>query len=258
MELLSVFAGLAERRILVALGLPFAVVVFLLLAGQLPVGPGSTPGAATGLAQARVQVDHKNAVVADTGEISDTVGAQAALLAEVASGDAPRDEIARRADIPAAELGMKRMQLSNLVALGQVAERAAQVSSGIARSYVVNIWAATPLPVLTIDVLAPDAAAAARVTRATRDTIAGLVAARAPSPERSIVIKPLGGVRAVVVPVNPPSKVLAGAAGVVAFVFWSCMIVVLTGLRRAWHDATVEAAAAGTLEEPMRTHVGRT
>lgn len=250
MEFLTIFSVLAQRRILVALGVPLALLVAAAIGGLLPFGPGSTPGVATGLAQVRVMVDHEKAVVADTGEISDTVGAQAALLADIIAGDAPRDAIARKAGVPPAELGLMRMQLADLFALGQLPERAAQVSAGIARPYVINVWAATPLPVLTIDITAPSAAQAAELAAATRDTLAATVLAHAPSPARSIVIKPLGEVRAVAIPPSEPSPVIAAVAGICFFVFWLCAVVLLTGAQRVWRNATAQRGAA---HAPART-----
>jgi hypothetical protein len=244
MEFLSIFAVLAQRRVLVALGVPLALLIAAMAAGLLPFGPGSTSGAATGLAQTRVMVDHKKAVVADTAEISDTVGTQAALLADVISGDGPRAAIARRAGIPAADLGLKRMQLAQFFALGQLSERAAKVSADVQRPYVVNVWAATPLPVLTIDVTAPSAPQAARIAEATRATLGELVRARAPSERRSIVVKPLGTVRAVPIPGSTPSKIVAVAAAIAFLVFWLCAVVVLHGLLRVWRNATAERGAA--------------
>jgi hypothetical protein len=246
MEFLSIFGVLAQRRILVALGVLLALLVGATAAGLLPVGPGSTPGTPSGLAQTRVIVDHPKAVLADTSEISDTVGKQAALFADVISGDPQRDAIARRAGIAPAQLGMRRLELTQLVALSQLAERAAKVSAGVARPYVVNVWAATPLPVLTIDVVAPTAAGAARVARATRDTLQALVPARSPAVVRSIVVKPLGEVRAVDVPADTPSKVVAVAATIAFFVFWLCAVVVLTGLQRAWRNVIAERGATTT------------
>jgi hypothetical protein len=243
MEFLSIFGVLAQRWMLVALGVLVALLVGATAAGMLPVGPGSTPGVRSGLAQTRVIVDHPKAVVADTSEISDTVGKQAALLADIVSGDPERDKIARRAGIPAARLGMKRMELELIVARGQQAERAAKVSAGVARPYVVNVWAALPLPVLTIDVVAPTAAGAAAVARATRDTLQAIVTARAPSAARSIVMKPLGDVRAVTVPADTPSKPIAVVAAMAFFVFWLCGVVLLTGLQRAWRNAVAPPGA---------------
>jgi hypothetical protein len=243
-EFLSVFGVLAQRRMLVAFGMLLALLVGAMAAGMLPVGPGSTPGAPSGLAQTRVLVDHPQAVLPDTSEISDTVGKQAALLADLISGDAQRDAIAQRAGIPAAQLGMQRMQLAQLLALGQQAERAAKVSAGVARPYVVNVWAASPLPVLTIDVVAPTATGAARVVGATRATLEALVAERAPSAGHGIVIKPLGDGRAADVPADTPSKRVALAAAIAFFIFWSCAVVVLTGLQRAWRNAVAAPGSA--------------
>lgn len=244
MELLSVIRVLARRRILVALGVLPALLAGAMAAGMLPFGPGSTPGAASGLAQTRVNVDRPTAAVADTAEITDTLGKQAALLTDIISGDAQRNEIARRAGIPAAHLGMQQMQLAQLAVHGQLAKRAAEASATIARPYVVNVWAADPLPVLTVDVVGPTGADAARVARATRGALRALAAARAPSAKRGIVIKSLGKLRAVDVPASAHSKIVAPAAVIGFFIFWLCAVVVFTGLQRGWRNATAGPAAA--------------
>jgi hypothetical protein len=245
MEFLSIFAVLAQRRILVALGVPLAALIAAMVGGLLPFGPGSAPGATAGLAQTRVMVDHSKAVIADTAQISDTVGTQAALLADLITGDAQRAAIARRAGISPARLGMQRMQLTEIVARGQLAERAGEAAATITRPYVVNVWPASPLPVLTIDAKAPTAAGAGRVATATREQLQALVGAHAPSAQRSIVIKPLGSVRALAVQASSRSKLVAVAAGFVFFVCWLCLVVILTGVTRAWRNATAEPDAAG-------------
>jgi hypothetical protein len=244
MEFLTIFGVLARHRLLVTLGAVLALLVALLVAGMLPFGPGSKPGAPSGIAQARMIVDHRKTVVADAAQNADTVGTQAALLADVMAGDAERDAIARRAGIPAAQVGMQRLQLEQLVAPGQLAERAAKASATAALPYVVNVWAASPLPVLTIDVVAPSGADAARVARVTRDVLQAVVAFRAPALGRGLVVKPLGDVRSAELPGSTPPRIIAPAAAVVFFVFWLCAIVIASGLRRAWRNAGGRADVA--------------
>jgi hypothetical protein len=244
MEFLTIFGVLARRRLLVAVGAALAFLLAILAAGMLPFGPRSEPGPPSGTAQARMIVDHRKTVVADTAQNADTVGTQAALLADVMAGDAERDAIARRAGIPAAQLGMQRLQLEQLVAPGQLAGRAARASATTALPYVVNVWAASPLPVLTIDVVAPRGADAARVAGATREVLAALVAVRAPALNRGLVVKPLGDVRAAELPGSTPPKIIAPAVAIVFFAFWLCAIVIAAGLRRAWRNAGGRANAA--------------
>jgi hypothetical protein len=231
MEFVSILGVLARRRMLVALGVPLALLVGAMLSGMMPFGPGSGQGRVAGSAQTRLLLDRPNAVVSDVAEDSDTVSKQAALLAEFMSGDAQRDAVARRARIASPDLGMQRMQLVDLVARGQLPERTGQASSTLARPYVVNVSVATPLPVLTIDAYAPSAAEAARVADATRATLQALVADHEPTPGRRLVVKPLGAVRSLRIAASrrPPMFGVFAAFGFM--VFWCCAVVVLHGLR---------------------------
>lgn len=240
MEFLSIFGVVAARRRLVALGVLLSLLVGLTIAGQLPFGPSSQPGRASGTAQMRVIVDHRRTIVANTAANAGTIGTQAALLAELMAGDAQRVAIARRAGISPAQLGMQRVQLAQLLALGQLPTRAGRASATAIGDYVVNVWAASPLPVLTIDAFGPSAIDAARVARATRATLIALVAERAPSAARGIAVKPLGDVRAIEQPGTAPSKLLGPAAAIVFFLFWLCAVVLAAGLRRALSNATAQ------------------
>jgi hypothetical protein len=248
MEFVSILGTLARRRSLVALGLPLALLIGAMLSGTLPFGPGSAPGRDAGSAQTRLLLDRPDPVVSDVAEDSDTVSKQAALLAELMSGDAQRDAIARRAGISSLDLGMQRMQLVRLVARGQLPERAGQASATLARPYVVNVSVATPLPILTIDAYAPTAGAAARVAAATRATLQALVAAHEPIPGRSLVVKPLGDVRSLRIAASRRPAIFGVLAALGFMVFWCCAVVVLDGLRRAWRDATSAAASVATAQ----------
>jgi hypothetical protein len=240
-ELLSAGTVLGRRRILLLLAGLAAVVA----TGRLPAGPGSTTAAGpTGVAQARIMLDHPAAYVADLGLVADPIGAQARLLADVVAGDGAGDAIARRAGLAPSQVGMQRMQFGELFALGQLPERGALAAATVARPYIVNVWAATPLPILTIDVLAPSAADAARVADATRKTLEALVATRAPSAERGVVMRELGEVRAVPVAAQRRSPLVGIAVALVAFAFACAGIVVLDGLGRAWRRLTPAPASA--------------
>jgi hypothetical protein len=248
MELLSIAGVLVRRRWLVVLGALLAATIGAKVAGLLAIGGGSQRSAASGVAQTRVMLDDPKAIVADLQAPSDTVGKQAALLAEVMTGDAQRAAIARRAAIRPDELGMQRLQLTKLIALSQLAQRGAQASATIARSYVVNVWTATPLPIVTIDVVAPSGAAAARIANATRDALAAVVAAGAPSERRSLVLKPLGAVRSLDVPPSTRSPRRGLVAALAFFLFWCCAVVVLHGLLRWWRGLMPAAVATASDE----------
>ena len=238
------FSVLVSRWLLVGLGVLVSLAVGAAVAGVLPIGPRSGAGSRAGVAQARLMVDHRRAVVADVTAVADTLGNQAALLTDLMAGDAQRDSVAALAGIRREDLGMQRMQLTELVALGQLAERATKAAATVARRYVVNVWAARPLPVITIDVTGPSGPAAARVARATRLALLRLVRARAPSPSRRLVLRPLGGVRAQDVQPSRRSPLYGVLAAILLFVFWCCGVIVLTGLQRRWRAAGARLSGA--------------
>lgn len=251
MELLSILRVLRRRRLLAALGLVPALLVWVLLSGRL--AGGTVPARAdTGVAQLRVLLDHPKTTIPRVGAGS-VLAVQAAQLADLAASDAQRAVIARGASISAAALGMSRMQLARLIALGQLPERAAEASAGVASPYVVNISAASPLPIITFDVRAPTAAEAARLAISARAALEAALAARAPDESRGLVIRPLGGVRSASVPVTSRAPFVAVAAALVFLVFWCCVVVVLHGVLRAWRriGAGPGAAAAPTTRDAM-------
>jgi hypothetical protein len=246
-EFLNIFGALGQRRSLVVLGALLALLLGALAAGLLPFGAGSAERRSFGSAQIRVLIDHRKSVVADLGTPSETISTQAALLADLMTGDAERVQIARRAGVPAADVSMDRMQLERLIALGQLPERTGPVAAVVPRPYVVNVSAASPLPVITVDVSAPTAAAAARVALSARATLEALVTARAPSPGRSVVVLPVGPVRFATVPAPQRSPLVGVGLAVFVFLFWCCAVVVLHGVLRAWRRATVAPAAGRAL-----------
>jgi hypothetical protein len=244
MELLTIVGVISQRRFAVALGLPFAVLVGLLLAGMLPFGPGpaTTPG--RGLAETRVLLDHRTPIVADLGAISDTLGTQAALLAEVMGGDTTRDAIARGAGIRPADLLIRRPQVAQLFAPGLLSQRTTEAVADLPAASVIAITAASPIPVLTIDVNAPTRDIAQRIATAAREMLRTVMAERAPTRGRALVVRPLGAVRAVALPASTRSPLVAVAAALFAFVFWVCSVVVLHGVLRVWRQASAAAATA--------------
>ncbi|HEY0344644.1 MAG TPA: hypothetical protein VGC59_08350 [Solirubrobacteraceae bacterium] len=244
MEFLNVFAVLWRRRIAVALGVPVAALVGLLLVGALPFGPGSGASPGRGVAEARVMLDHHKPILADLSAVSDTLGTQAALLAEVMAGDDQRNVIAQRAGVPPSELLIHRPQVAQLFAPGLLAQRAGDAVAGLPAPSVISVAAASPLPVLTIDVSAPSELTARRIASAARDTLEEVMATRAPTVGRSLVVRPLGSVRSVAMPGSQRSRLIGVAGALFIFIFWTCSVVVLHGVLRVWRRATEPSGAA--------------
>jgi hypothetical protein len=70
------------------------------------------------------------------------------------------------------------------------------------------------------------------------------MAARAPTLGRGLVVRQLGAVRSVAVPPSQRSRLIAVAAALFVFIFWTCAVVVLHGVLRVWRRATAAPGAA--------------
>jgi len=197
-------------------------------------------------------LDHRTPILADLSVVSDTLGTQAAVLAELMAGDDERDVIARRAGVSPSELLIRRPRVAQLFAPGLLAQRAGDAVAGLAAPSVISVAAASPLPVLTIEVTAPSKAVARRIATATRDTLDEVMAARAPTVGRSLVVRPLGSVRSIAVPGSRRSGLIAIVAALFVFVFWACSVVVLHGVLRMWLRATAPASVAAQPEPRSR------
>jgi hypothetical protein len=231
MEFVSIFRALARRRLLVGVGALLSILVGVLLAGTLGSGPGSSPAKASALAAARVQLDFSTAIVADVFSVDETIPIQAALIADLVSGEQQRVEIARRAALRPSEVGIVRLQLAQLLAVAQLPDRAARTSAlPVGKRYTVDVQAVQNLPILSITTAAPTVGVAKRLNKATIEQLRALVAARAPTPDRALRVIALDPVTGIIV--RPPHRwsLYGFIGGIGFFVFWCCAVVVLSGL----------------------------
>jgi hypothetical protein len=238
MELVSVVRILHERRVLVGLGALVALLAGLAALGRLPVGPSAAPTQVTSTARTRLMVDMPKPLAADLEANADTIGPQAALLADLMAAAPQAHEIARTAGVAPGQLAVLRPSLIAPAAPSPLGTRAAAASTALPRSHVVSIEASTLLPIVEIDTFAPDARAAARLATATTATLKELAAVRARSTSPGLVVKPLEPIRTKpVVSGGPPNPALGLFAAFMTFVLWCLALVLASGLGRAWRRA---------------------
>jgi len=244
MEFVTICRALARHKPLIALGALLAILGGLLLAGVLGVGPGSSGAETTAVAASRVQLDFPTAIIVDVTSVHETIPTQAAQISDLVSAEDQRVAIARRAGLPARDVGMVRPQLTQLLALGQLADRASRVAAvPVGKRYTIEVQAAQNLPIVAINVAAPTRGEATRLSRATIEQLRTVAASRGPSPKRALEVIALDPVRAVVV--RPPDRwaIYGVIGGVGFFVLWCSALLVLSGLLRAWRSATAAAVA---------------
>lgn len=240
MELIDVLRVLARHRLALVVGLLVAIAAGLAVQYRVSLSPLalSERVSTTTTAQTRLLLDapdKPSAVDLDPG-VADTLGLRAGLLADLLATDAVREEIARDSGVPPSELAVlppASASPSLPVPLAVAAVEAAQVTT---EPYTLAVAADASIPIVSLRVVAPDAASAKRIAAATSTAYERLVATRLGKPSR-LSVERLGRIRTETTVDRLPRAV--GLAAVIAvFTMWAVGLVLLTGLRRAWRGAS--------------------
>lgn len=241
MEIVNLLQVLERRRRLLAAGFVAALLAGMAAAGLLPGTPGAQAGPPTGLAQARLLLDTPEPLAADLDAEAGTIGAQAALLADLLASHAQVRTIAEGARIPADRLTVRRPALTVPTVPSRLGERAAAVATP-GHPYAVEVRASPTLPILSIDAFAPDPDAATVLARSTQHALEQLVAGRS----GGLGVKVLEPVTATqVAGAAGRSKVLGVVAAVAVLVLWCAAIVAGAGLARVRAGRSTAAGVAG-------------
>jgi len=242
-ELLSIARRLARHRVLVALGAAGAIMIGLFVAGVGPLRRGASPGAGSGAATAKLLVDTRHPFAHDLAGGTEVLGAQAALLATLIAERGRHVAIARAVGIDPDELDVVVSDVTVPQVPSALARGVAKVTTAPRRPYAISVHADSGVSVVTLDAAAPTAAEAASLIRAARRALSDVTVARAPDRARSLVIEPLGSLRAIeVAPAARRSPLVGVAAALVLFVLWCCFVVVCDGLARAWRAERLDPA----------------
>ncbi len=246
MEFLSIWRILVRARVFVGLGVIAAALAGLAVVGVLPVGPAAAGSQTIGVARTQVLIDTPQSLINDLGARADSVGAQTWLLSDLLTGEEPSAAIARAARVSPDDLAVINGVMRAPTKISPLAVRASQLSTR-ARKYTVAVETSTELPIITLQAAAPDRATAQRLAEAATTQLTALAAARAPSPDAALAVKPIEPVRAIdVTEAGPPRVPLALLAFTVVFAMCCAGIVIGAGALRWWRGNGAAPPVAST------------
>lgn len=226
MELVAILRLLWGRRVLVTLGAVAA------LAAGLLAGGGS-PDAA--LASARMVLDTPvSQLAASAPRGADNLARRAAVLGNLLATEPARARIARQAGVPRDQLAVVNASARFPALPTTLALRATEAAGAERTPYTVSVAIDELLPVVSIDVLAPDRRAATRVAEAT----AGALRAAAAQEADHVVVSMSGATQAREVP-GSVGRVKALGLALATFALWcGCVVFVSLPLLRRRSAAT--------------------
>jgi hypothetical protein len=238
MELVSILRLLWSRPILLGAGVLVALAVGMLAAnGALP-GPAQVAGDGPRTASVRVLVDTTSSQLVNADPpAADTVAARAVLLAGLMASDEARAKIARRVGVMPDRLAVIGPSVTVPTVPTKLSERTTTAIEAAPEPYAVTLNADGALPIVAIDVRAPDAAGVRRLAHAATTTLASLTAPPDRKTKRGVVSTKRGFVtqalgRPLLAPPDsgPGPAVFAIAAFLVTFATWCGCIVLASGL----------------------------
>jgi hypothetical protein len=253
MTVVSVLRELWSRRLLVAVGLAFALGVATLMAFSVTLGAPpdfKSRQYNVGIASAAVLIDSPSSQVADLGGGSEagpqadvgSLSARARLLANLMSTSPLKDRIARRAGVAPSTL-IARAPAGAGITPDPVTplSTGSTISPSDPRANILTITVNETLPILSADSQAPDADIAAKISAAAVTELPLYLKSvastdRVPNAQQ-LVIKPLGSARYATVQ-HGPRRMFAIIAAIVLFCLWCAGILVISGFARAWRQAS--------------------
>lgn len=253
MGAVAILRSLWQRRLLVAVGVAFAIAVGIMLTYRVGVGvPPSLESRQydVGIASAEVLVDSPNSQVIDLGgsaaraDIA-SLSVRARLLADLLATNPLKHRIARRAGVTPQLLVALPPSTEMVVEAGPL-ESASTDRTSDPRAHVLSLRVHEELPIIGIDSQAPDEQLAARIADAAVAEL-GLYLENAASAtdvpsSRQIVVEPLGRAGSSTSG-RGPGATLAVIAGFLAFVLWCAGILVVSGLVRGLRQPIAEPPA---------------
>lgn len=238
MEFMSILAVLGRYRVLVAIGALVTVLAAVAAMGA------QHKVEVTGSAESRVLIDTPRSLRVDLRPQSETVGAQATLIADLLSSDEQGAAIARAIGVSPDEVAVRIVTLAKATLPSPLSQRASDAAATAPQPYVLTVLAGDfDVPIITLTATAPTVRAAARLAQAGTSAVGALTQARAPTPARALKAEPLGSVRTQEVVSGGRGKIVFLGGAIVLFVLWCCAIIVGAGIIRAWRGELTPAAS---------------
>jgi hypothetical protein len=238
MEIVSILDLLRRHRLLLVPGLGLAVLVGIVALFQVSLSPPGLSSRQTtgGLASAQMLLSATDERASDLRKqsIASTLVSRAAVAGDLVATDGPRADVARRAGIAENELAILSPAAGAPPYSIPISREATAAAATPREPYLVHVTIHPTLPILGVDVNAPDQATAAEVAEAVRAELTDVVEERAGSPA-VVVLEELGPVSTRTVVAGPRKAVAVGAA-LVILVMWCGGVVLVTGLLRVRRD----------------------
>ncbi len=247
MEAAKVLRQLWRHRLSVAVGMLLALMLGVVMAYK--VTPGFPPQLESrqykvGIASAEMLIDSPSSQVADLGggQAAVDVNAlttRARLLANLMATSPLKDQIARRAGIPARSL------IASVPSIGLALEPKPLDNSNTSnpRANKLKVSFNEELPIITAEAQAATPQTAARISGAAVDQLGAYLKSVAASDEvpnaRKLVISPLGPPRSAIV-IRGPRRLFAIAAFIFVFGLWCTGLVIFSRLANQWRLAAAE------------------
>ena len=235
MELVALLRVLWRFRLAVAAGSLVAVAL-----GVVAIR-GTTQH--LGVASMRVMVDTPRSQTVDVAPNgAETLQWRTELLADLMAYEPFREDIARRMDIDEDALSVSTPYLSVPEVPAPLASAAVDAAAADSpEPYHVEIQAASPLPMIGIDVRAPDRDAAGRLAEAAAAAMSASSTSEAASAPQKYVVDSVGSPKARAIS-DGPRRVMAPLVALVVAGLWCACIILFDGLR-ARRRATARSAA---------------
>jgi hypothetical protein len=248
MGAVAILRELWRHRVVLMLAAPLAVLVGLSVGYKVMFPPElQSRRYEVGVAAATALVDTPSSQVVALGgrDVSQaaTLPGRAALLASLLTTSPLREQIARRAGVPARLLiatapppdGTTAAPAADRLATG------ASVRPDDPRASVLTLSTALTLPMIAVDTRAPDAATAARVANAALATLESyldsVVSTESVPAARRLVVEQLGPAQSATAHRGPPP--LLGIFAAIAFLGVVCAVVLMvSALARDWRRMT--------------------
>jgi hypothetical protein len=232
MELVALLRVLWRHRIVVVVGGVVAIGLGLMLT--------KGPTTHSGVAAMRVRLDTPTSelLIANPAG-APTLGWRAQLLGDAMTTDAMRLRVARAMGARADDvlLTTPAQSVASVPLSLPVAAVDAAATAASSKRFQVDLFSASPLPIIRIDTRAPTAREAARLATVTSNLMknaarAGAAAIGFPDPQpQDLVVRDVGPVRSREI-VNGPRRVMAAVVAIVVFVLWCSAVTLIAGLAR--------------------------
>jgi hypothetical protein len=230
MEFVSILQVLGRHRLAIAIGC--AVALLLALSTVYRISPGGLQSRSTtaGTANAELLMAATDEPASDLRKrsIAATLPSRASLAGDLVATDEARADVARRAGIKPSELAILGPAAGAPPYAVPISVESTAAAAAAREPYRVRVSAQDELPILSVDVTAPDAASATRLAEAVRSGIEDVVTQRA-GEHPVVAIEPLGPVTAKIV-VGGPRKSLAAGVFIVLIALWCGLIVISSGI----------------------------